>query len=157
MRRFLGRFLTTWRGYSLHASTIAPVSDPTTTLSRYILQSRHFKKTEGRATPGAFMPPPDRRLSTFAIDGLDEGAIWEIGCRVLVESPQPRLYGRAEITVGMIDSVGLSAERDDHPPRHVSVVGWASLPDPDAEKATHKMIAAQLAALSSFRPLPDST
>lgn len=101
------------------------------------------------------MPPPNRRLSTFAVDGLNEAAIWVIGRDVSAKSGRPNLHGRAEITVAMVESVGLTAERDDDPPRHVSVVGWASLPDRDAEKAKLKMTALELAQLSSFRPLPD--
>jgi hypothetical protein len=51
-------------------------------------------------------------------------------------------------------SVGLNALRDDHPTRHVNVVGWPTHPNPDDEKAAHKMLALALAADSAFFPIP---
>ena len=101
--------------------------------------------------------PKDRQLSTYIVDGLDEANIWTIGHEILAKSPQPRLYGRAEITVGKVISVGLTPLRNDDPPRHVNVVGWPAHTNPDDEKAAHKLKALELAADSVFHPVPNPT
>jgi hypothetical protein len=102
------------------------------------------------------MPPPDLELSTFVIDGLQTGDIWRIGRGVLEQSraARGRLYGRADIKIGHVTSVGLSAVRDDDPERHVKIVGWDQSTDPDTAKAARKLKAVQLAAESVFEPFP---
>ncbi|HEV8345669.1 MAG TPA: hypothetical protein VGQ16_03790 [Vicinamibacterales bacterium] len=88
------------------------------------------------------MPPPDRQLSTFQITHLAELVIWDIGRDVLRESPQPRLYGRADIEVGSVIAAGLIVLRDDSPRYHVNITGWPAMRDDDAEKSAIKSSAA---------------
>ena len=128
--------------------------DNQATLARYLFQSKQFKN--GRGTYQAFMPPPDLELSTFVIDGLLSADIWSIGRTVLERSgaSRGRLYGRADIKVAHVTSVGLTAVRDDDPERHVKVIGWDQSPDADTAKAAWKMKALELAAESVFAPSP---
>jgi hypothetical protein len=106
------------------------------------LQKSHFKRTENRATPEAFMPPPDLKLSVYQITSLPAVEIWTLGRGVLQQHPQPRLYGRADVRVGAVHDQKLKAIRDDDPPRHVNVVGWPSYGD---GKDLMKSLAQQLA------------
>jgi hypothetical protein len=118
------------------------LADPEDLLARFLFQKSHFKRTEKRATPEAFMPPPDLKLSVYRITKLPEGEVWTIGRSVLEQHPQPRLYGRADVRVGAVQDVKLKALQDDDPPRHVNVVGWPSYAD---GKDLMKSLAQQLA------------
>src|ERR1700722_130349 len=104
LTRFLKRFWTALQGYlgpkgaaplstPIHAS--GELTDPDDVLTRFLLQKGHFKRTENRATPDAFMPPPDLKLSVYMITDLAEGEIWTLGKSVLDQHPRPRLYGKA--------------------------------------------------------------
>ena len=92
-------------------------------LARFLFQKRHFKRTENRATPEAFMPPLDLQLSVYLVTDTSADATWDLGKHVLAEHPRPRLYGRADIDVRTVHAQKLKALRDDDPPRHVNVVG----------------------------------
>lgn len=118
------------------------LKDPDDLLARFLLQKSHFKRTENRATPEAFMPPPDLKLSVYQIANLPDVQIWTLGRNVLQQHPQPRLYGRADVRVGAVHDQKLKAVRDDDPPRHVNVVGWPSYAD---GKDLMKSLAQQLA------------
>lgn len=93
------------------------------------------------------MPPPDLELSVYLITDLPNTAVWELGKRVLDEHPQPRLYGKADVTVGAVHDQKLKAFRDDDPARHVNVVGWPSYAD---GKDRVKSIAQELARNASL-------
>ena len=153
--RFLRRFWTALRGYlsreevASHRadgrSSLAPdseLNDRDDVLARFLLQKNHFKRAENRATPDAFMPPPDLQLSVYQITNVPEDKVWALGRAVLKEHPQPRLYGRADVRVGAVHEQKLKALQDDDPPRHVNVVGWPSYAD---GKDLLKSIAQQLA------------
>jgi hypothetical protein len=120
-------------------------------LARFLLQKNHFKRQENRATPDAFMPPPDLRLSVFLVSRLTEGEVWTLGAGVLNQHPQPRLYGRADIRVAIVQNHKLKALRDNDPPRHVNVVGWPSYAD---GKALIKSLAQELARAAKLNLLP---
>ncbi len=62
----------------------------------------------------------------YLVTGLAQTNIRSVGQAVLAELPQPRLYGRADITVEDIRRHKLTPLRDDDPPRHVNVTGWPS-------------------------------
>ncbi len=118
------------------------LKDPDDLLARFLLQKNHFKRAENRATPEAFMPPPDLKLSVYQITNLPDVQIWTLGRNVLQQHPQPRLYGRADVRVGGVHDQKLKAVRDDDPPRHVNVVGWPNYAD---GKDLVKSLAQQLA------------
>jgi hypothetical protein len=111
-------------------------------LARFLFQKNHFKRSENRPTPDAFMPPPDLELSVYLVTNLSSEAVWELGMGVLNEHPQPRLYGKADVTVGDVHDQKLKAFRDDDPPRHVNIAGWPSYAD---GKDRIKSIAQELA------------
>jgi hypothetical protein len=126
------------------------LDDAADVVSRFLFQKRHFKRAENRATPEAFMPPADLQLSTFLTTGMTAAGIWELGKETLALHPQPRLYGRAQLDVGVIKSQRLRALRDDDPPRHVNVVGWPTYAD---GKDLIKTIAQELARHSHLELL----
>jgi hypothetical protein len=76
---------------------VRELTDPDDLLSRFLFQSGHFKS--GRATPDAFMPPPDLQLSTFFTRDIINEAILAIGKEVLSTHTRDKLYGRAEFRV----------------------------------------------------------
>jgi hypothetical protein len=116
-------------------------------LARFLFSQKHFKRTESRATPEAFMPPPDLQLSVYLITDMSADDIWGVEKGVLTQHPKPRLYGRADINVGVVHAQKLKAFRDDDPPRHVNVVGWPSYSD---GKDLLKSIAQELARAASL-------
>lgn len=93
------------------------------------------------------MPPPDLQLSVYLITDMSADDIWGVGKGVLTQHPQLRLYGRADINVGVVHAQKLKAFRDDDPPRHVNVVGWPSYSD---GKDLLKSIAQELARAASL-------
>lgn len=123
------------------------LNDPGDILARFLLQKSHFKRSENRPTPEAFMPPTDLKLSVYVVTDLSDTAVWDLGRGVLSQHPQPRLYGRADVTVGAVHDQKLKAFRDDDPPRHVNVVGWPSYSD---RKDLLKSIAQELASGASL-------
>jgi hypothetical protein len=93
------------------------------------------------------MPPPDLQLSVYLITDMSADDIWGVEKGVLTQHPKPRLYGRADINVGVVHAQKLKAFRDDDPPRHVNVVGWPSYSD---GKDLLKSIAQELARAASL-------
>ncbi len=88
------------------------------------------------------MPPPNRCLSVFRIDGLTLEEVWEIGKRGVIDlMVQPKeLHGLADIKVSQVKEVNLEVDPDDNPPRHANLIGWPE------EKHRQKLVAAELAA-----------
>jgi hypothetical protein len=119
-------------------------------LSRFLMQSKHFKKTGTLVTADAFMPPLDLELSTFLTTGLPDEEVWKLGLLVLEERRSSKLYGRADIDVGVVLAAKLKARFDNEPPRHVSVIGWPSYSE---GKDFIKSQAQQLARACSLRLL----
>jgi hypothetical protein len=128
------------------------INDPAQRLSRFLLQSNWFNRAQNCVTARAFMPPPDRQLSTFLTTEVAESEVWQIGKSVLVDHPRPdaSLYGRGYLTIGALRELKLKALRDDMPERHTCVLGW---PDP-TDKDREKMLAQELARASVLILLP---
>ena len=127
------------------------LTDSEDVLARFLLKKNHFKRTENRPTPEAFMPPPDLKLSVYKITNIPQDEIWMLGRTVLEQHPQPRLYGRADVRVGAVHDQKLKAIQDDNPPRHVNVIGWPSYAD---GKDLMKSLAQQLARSAKLDMLP---
>jgi hypothetical protein len=108
-------------------------------LSRFIIQSNQIRTSDKTVKYTAFMPAPNGKTSVFRTSGLQEEDIWEIGNNVAVQR-QRNLYGRADVTAGLVFGVGLSIEADDIPPRHANLTDW-----PD-ESSKQMAIALELAA-----------
>jgi len=107
--------------------------EPSETLSHYIYSRSQFSKTKVKYS--AFMPPGNKELSVFRIDGLNETQIWDIGDKIR-DKPSK---ARADITGEQVSSTGLKCDPNDDPPGHVNIIGW-----PDDESAI-KLNAIELA------------
>lgn len=60
-------------------------------------------------------------VSIFRISDLDEDAIWAIGRESIVDRT---VYGRGDLSAGVVYDVELAFDVDDVPPRHANIVGW---------------------------------
>ena len=115
-------------------------------LTRFITESRHFKKD--RALPRAFEPKyeDDRgrfETSGFRTLGLANHAIWEIGAREVEPTRRKPVLARAEIDIEHVLLNDLAVIRDEPPHRHAVIVGW---PDGDEDKPRRKSIQQELAS-----------
>ena len=101
----------------------APTLEPTDLLSRYATRSKHYN-TYG-ITPGAFMPnTKDMRLSVFCTTGLSyEETV------AIAEENTPVAYGHGSSLVSFIRSLGLDADYNNDPHRHVDIIGWPEAKD----------------------------
>lgn len=104
------------------------------TLTRFLTQSDHFSREQKRVKERAFLPAPDLSLSVFRINNLSEDEIWEL-CERLPK------YGRGDFPTSLVLSIGLRAEPDNDPPRHVNIVGWP--PEKSAQKSLAQLLAAE--------------
>ena len=95
--------------------------------------------------PDAFMPPKDLNLSVTRHLDLSEPGIWEIG-QAVAAARDLDLFGRADVVVRSVASIGLSAELAPIPENqnHAHVTGWPS------DKPLQKTLALQLAAMSTY-------
>lgn len=103
------------------------VGEQYSTLSRFIFDKRHFSSQKLRPRPGAFLPPPDLKTSTFWIDGLREDEIWWIADNVVAtESARALARARADISSTVVLGAKLSLAPDPEipHPRHVNICGW---------------------------------
>jgi hypothetical protein len=101
----------------------------------------------------AFMPPDDRCLSVFVIDGMKDGEIHMHGIEWATQPGPPQRSPKAfgKIGVEAIFRQDLSVYRDDDPPRHAVVSGWPE------DKSSCKLIAQELAAAASPPCFPELT
>lgn len=100
-----------------------PALEDHTLLTRFAFDRNQVKPD--KLPPRAFMPSQEEDgtwvLSTFRIDGLDEGAIW----RLATPRQGREVRARADLPVSSFAAAGLTLDFDDDPPRHVSVKGWS--------------------------------
>lgn len=120
-------------------------------LSRFLTSSGD-KNQSGRIKPGAFLPnyndEKDRfEASMFCTANLSGEQIKEL----LEAALPPRYYGRALIVKPTIEKAGLDVDLDNHPPRHLAVIGW----DDGAEKSKRRLAAAKLANDAVYSEKPD--
>ena len=115
---------------------------PTETISRF-LRHRSDYRTEPRlaAKERAFLPHKSRddaplATSTFLIDKLHSGEVWQLGRYRLLSV---NLHGRADLFADQVTAIGLRLNADSRFRRHVDVVGWAD------QKARQKLQAQKLA------------
>jgi hypothetical protein len=119
-------------------------------LARFLLFERHYAATKNRVKPAAFEPPPDgiAATSVFAIRGLPEATVWELG-QVFVATLRGRtLKARADVQVRHVREVSLQVVLDNVPARHVNIVGWP------AEKSARKSCLQELAARATLKLAP---
>lgn len=133
-------------GYELRACEL---------VSRFIYSRSAFSKENNRIRLGAFIPPPDSKLSVLHSSGLQEQEIWESARQTLrTQIGREKVYGRADLVVRELIDRKLKAIRDDDPfERHTSVVGWPQNADPDQRKADIKALCLELSQDTDTRVL----
>jgi hypothetical protein len=80
----------------------------------------------------------------FAIDGLSDLEVWELGDLTVVGSRTISMLARAELTVAEASIPPLVVRRCPPPPRHVAIQNWP-------EKSHAKVLAMQLARDARLR------
>ena len=105
---------------------LSNIVSPNESLGRYLTDKNYFSRMNKEVKFKAFMPPLDKCLSVYRIDGLQLDEIWDIGQNMVVLAmPQPRkLYGVADIKAGIVEREKLEIDPDDVPPRHANIIGW---------------------------------
>jgi hypothetical protein len=124
---------------------------PLDLLARFLLQRSHFNLNQQVVKPIAFLPPGDLRTSVFRTYDLSDDEIWTLGLDRVAYPSGRTLYGRAELNVASVMSVGLQVEADDVPLRHASICGWPR------EKDHQKSLAQELAANAVLKLRDDAT
>jgi hypothetical protein len=118
-------------------------------LARFILFSRHFRRSDNTIRPEAFIPHPLVELSvTRHRDATDED-VWTEGRRVAAVR-KVTLYGRADVvtkTFTELDLIVQAAPITENP-NHANVTGWPH------EKSAQKMKAIDVANAARFETLP---
>jgi hypothetical protein len=107
-------------------------------LNRFLTHRNQFSAT--RVKPGAFLPPPNLKLSVFCTGGLSGDQIWALGERYIAA----HIYGRAELRIAAVSDIGLRVDLDNRPPRHANILGWPT------QKSAQKLCALKLAEKSSL-------
>jgi hypothetical protein len=130
----------------LNPLNVPPVDDDET-LARYVLQSNHFRSSDGTAKGDVFMPHPYQDLSVTRHREATEEEIWGVGHSV-AQNIGKTLYGRFDIQAKdfLIDSLKVIPDPTDNNPNHAIVIGW-----PEA-KQDQKSISQQIAANLSNNP-----
>jgi hypothetical protein len=125
-----------------------PDVDANEIVARYVLYRSHVRANH-TVKPDAFIPHPHRNLSVTRHYLAAEAELWRVGEKVASERGL-KLHGRADLAVAVIQSQKLETVADpiDGNPNHANVKHWP------AEKPRQKLIAAELAGASAFRPHP---
>jgi hypothetical protein len=108
----------------LDPSNIPPVEE-TEVLSRYVLQSNLFRKSEGTPKPGLFMPHPRQELSVTRHKDATQDELWQVG-KDVVKQRGKTLYGRFDIQAKdcQIDSLTVESRPQPNNPNHADIIGW---------------------------------
>jgi hypothetical protein len=132
------------------ADTVSGIIAPEEKLSRFILQSNHFRKADNTVKQDAFIPHPREDLSVTRNLDLLQDTIWAIGEAVSQQTGK-KLYGRAEnqASVYLEHKLKIFAAPVSNNPYHANITGWP------ADKSAQKMIALEIAARACFVPLPN--
>ncbi|MDJ0730044.1 MAG: hypothetical protein QNJ33_08630 [Crocosphaera sp.] len=127
----------------LDPSNIPPVED-TEILTRYVLQSRHFRNDK-TARPELFIPHPRQDLSVTRHRDATENELWQVGKNV-AQKREKNLYGRFDIQTKdcKINPLSVEAKPLDDNPNHADITGWPS------SKQDQKELALKIAASKSI-------
>ena len=115
------------------SASVSLTLKPTDQLSRYAIHSNHFN-TYG-VTSLAFMPPKDRKLSVFCTTDLSLQDIKNLAKKNL----SGKVYGHAPFFPATAEALGLSADYNNEPERHVDIINWPE------KKEQQKTLARRLA------------
>jgi hypothetical protein len=110
-------------------------------LARFVLQSKHIRRSNMTLRPDAFVPFPHVDLSVSRHLQATEDELWSIG-EVVAHQIGRTLYGRADVSASIClrQSLTVSAAPIEANPNHADISGWPS--DYDMQKAIALEIAA---------------
>jgi hypothetical protein len=130
----------------IDSSNVPPVED-SEILSRYVLQSRHYRD-DHTPRPELFMPHPYQDLSVTRHRDATEDELWQVG-RNVAQQIGKTLYGRFDIQAKdcQIESLKVEAKPVKDNPNHANITGWPS------SKPEQKALALKIAASSSISKL----
>lgn len=142
--RFLARLWRRYIGTSQPTGSAEPAHAAfEELLARFLTSRSHFAATKGVVKLGAFLPAPDGTLSVFAIQGLTEPDIWELGVRVVGAPTGRTIRARADFESNRVHPP-LRVVPDDIPPRHRTLADWPVEPSERQELALELANAARL-------------
>lgn len=120
-----------------------PPVEQTELLSRYVMQSGHFR-SDHTIKPNLFIPHPHQELSVTRHRDATEKELWSVGTNV-ADQQQRTLYGKAVILTSdcIVASLQVVAKPLHNNPNHADIEGWPS------QKEDQKLIALKLAASAS--------
>ena len=116
---------------------------PNDRLSRFIRSKRHIAISKHIVKPGAFLPPPNKKLSVFHTEHINEIRIWKLADAYI--GLEKRVEFRADIISKNIEDTNLSIELDNNPKFHGNIIGW-----PDG-KDMQKACAMELASVAKLQ------
>ena len=116
---------------------------PNDRLSRFIRHKRQIAISKHIVRPGAFLPPPNKKLSVFHTEHINEIQIWQLADKHI--SLEKKVEFRADITSKNVEETNLSIDLDNKPKFHANIIGW-----PDG-KDMQKAYAAELASVAKLQ------
>ena len=116
---------------------------PNDRLSRFIRFKSYIAISKHRVKPGAFLPPPNKKLSVFHTEHINEIQIWQLADKHI--SLEKRVKFRADITSKNVEETNLSIDLDNKPKFHANIIGW-----PD-RKDMQKAYAIKLASVAELQ------
>ena len=107
-------------------------------LARYAVHSGQL--TSAAVKPKLFAPNRQLALSVFRVHQFGDEEVEKLGTDVVRSRPDAnRLYGWAEFDEDAVQSVALTMDKDDDPPRHANIIGWPT--DPVRRKLVQRRLA----------------
>lgn len=127
-------------------SNVPPVEE-TEVLSRYVLQSRHFRNDK-TPRPELFMPHPYQDLSVTRHRDATENELWQVGQDVAQQIGKT-LYGRFDIQAKdcQVKPLIVKAQPVENNPNHADIIGWPP------SKQDQKELALKIAASKNISQL----
>ncbi len=116
---------------------------PNDRLSRFIRSKKRIAISKYRVKPGAFLPPPNKKLSVFHTEHINRIQIWQLADKHI--SLEKKVEFRADITSKKVEEADLSIDLDNEPKFHANIIGW-----PDG-KDMQKAYAAELALVAKLQ------
>lgn len=124
-----------------------PDVEETEVLSRYVLQSRHFRNDK-TPRPELFIPHPYQDLSVTRHRDATENELWQVGQDVAQQIGKT-LYGRFDIQAKdcQVKPLIVKAKPLKNNPNHADITGWPP------SKQDQKELALKIAASKSISKL----
>lgn len=116
-------------------------------LSRFLLSTGDYAKTEKRVKPRAFIPPKGGGTSCFRVDGMTIPQIRRMGEAKVADVRGKTMRGWATLSASVVAAQGLGLDANDEPARHVNLTSWPEEKDEQLEIAQELAAAAKLHVL----------